>query len=102
MAEDQRLIDVNEAIFQIKARERVAIPDTDGRIRISTKAFKQFLMNQIVIDPVKHGHWVQRFTGDENIVFCSNCSEQANEMLDYKLLYDFCPNCGAKMDEEVE
>lgn len=56
------------------------------------------------VDPVKHGHWIQRFTGDENIVFCSSCSEEANEILDYKLLYeyDFCPYCGAKMDIKEE
>lgn len=48
---------------------------------------KAQLDTEPTVDPVKHGHWVQRFTGDENIVFCSNCSKEANEMLDFDYGY---------------
>lgn len=40
--------------------------------------------------PVVHGRWV-------DVDFCGQyeCSECGNNAVD---LYDFCPNCGAKMD----
>lgn len=53
------------------------------------------------VEPVRHGHWVQRWTGNEYIVFCSKCRTEAPEIVDYELEYNYCPNCGAKMDEEV-
>lgn len=53
-------------------------------------------------EPIRHGHWVQRWTGNEYIVFCSNCRTEALEIVDYELEYNYCPNCGAKMDEVSE
>ena len=54
-------------------------------------------------EPVRHGRWIV-----EDIVIdnngrtmpdwprCSECDRQSD------LEYDYCPNCGAKMDEEVQ
>lgn len=49
-------------------------------------------------EPVKHGHWI----GD----FCSECGKDALCDCDKYEIYgtihsDYCPHCGAKMDEEV-
>lgn len=50
--------------------------------------------------PVIHAHW--NFTsrpnedcmgGSHNVIECSNCKE------DYDAEYDYCPSCGALMDE---
>lgn len=46
------------------------------------------------VAPVVHGHWVY---GEFGIPHCSECGEEAK--LD--MISPFCPNCGAKMDEEV-
>lgn len=58
-------------------------------------------MPTVDAEPVRHGHWVSRFTGNQCIVFCSNCRTEACEIVDCEIEYNYCPNCGAKMDEEV-
>lgn len=40
------------------------------------------------VDPVKHGRWMG--------TVCSACGESFSEYYDC----NYCPNCGAKMDEE--
>jgi len=61
-------------------------------------------------EPVRHGHW------DETEIYessdgctdicqfhCSRCGKWADRMfLYYPSKYDYCPHCGAKMDEEGE
>ena len=47
-------------------------------------------------EPVRHGHWIDNDIDSEAWNFCSVCGEQAIDN------YDYCPNCGAKMDGKVE
>ena len=51
-------------------------------------------------EPVKHGRWTIHFDDiwpEESTMECSFChEEQGMGMLDT----NFCPNCGAKMDED--
>ena len=43
--------------------------------------------------PVRHGRWIDKSGGIEGAWnHCSVCGERAIE------LYDYCPNCGAKME----
>lgn len=65
----------------------------------------------------KKGKWIpvdsfSAFGGDESMwmahgnpvafYYCSNCKEQAYAGEDgYSLITDFCPNCGAKMGEDI-
>lgn len=50
--------------------------------------------------PVVHGHWVERNIETPMFLY-GECSECAFEQsLSYYLNY--CPNCGAKMDEESD
>ena len=53
------------------------------------------------VEPVVHGRW--RLETDEEepnlmfkLVVCSACGKTANGM------YNYCPNCGAKMEAKVE
>ena len=46
------------------------------------------------VAPVVHGHWVY---GEFDIPNCSECGEEVKP----DTISPFCPNCGAKMDEEV-
>lgn len=47
------------------------------------------------VAPVRHAHWIFNGTfGNLNHHSCSAC------LKDEFRLYRYCPNCGAKMDEE--
>lgn len=54
---------------------------------------------QPTIDSVKHGKWIHPEAAD-----CYKCSvcEEYTLMEMSRLLYHYCPNCGAKMDEVTE
>ena len=47
------------------------------------------------VAPVVHGHWVY---GEFDIPHCSECG---NDVMP-NMISPYCPNCGAKMDEEVK
>lgn len=52
----------------------------------------------ITAEPVKHGRWVERLVNIETLttdLFCSEC-----KFASVNWRYNYCPNCGAKMDEE--
>ena len=62
------------------------------------KAIKKMLKGIIVdVAPVQHGHWVV----DGVYVVCSVCNRITLSPI-VKMLptFKYCPNCGAKMDEE--
>ena len=48
------------------------------------------------VTPVRHGRWEW---DTEDIYRCSNCAEKSHvkEVMGYPD-WDYCPNCGAKMD----
>lgn len=47
------------------------------------------------VEPVKHGKW--RWSGEDKWNDCYECSSCGKICLDNS---KYCPNCGAKMDEE--
>lgn len=50
------------------------------------------------VAPVVHGHFVHdgpRFTSGVDWWHCSNCGRLATEV---ETRFDYCPNCGARMD----
>lgn len=50
------------------------------------------------VQEVRHGHWIREVKEIEDTVyfkaFCSICNRRVI------VKYNFCPHCGAKMDEE--
>ena len=61
------------------------------------------------VEPVKHGQWIYNIESGEYL--CSACGENALSFRKDTLygldlyetcLTDYCPNCGAKMDEEAK
>lgn len=48
------------------------------------------------VKPVKHGHWIINSDG-----YYPQCSECMNEPQS-RIMTNFCPNCGAKMDDDEE
>lgn len=60
------------------------------------------------VDPIKHGHWIIRDIPGTYFykITCSECSEDVTSsapcigfLPNAKVLWDYCPYCGAKMDE---
>lgn len=68
---------------------------------IRYKIFEEAIRDAPTIDaePVRHGKWYELATYDgcEVDLRCSNCGATVSGFVqDYK----YCPNCGARMDEE--
>lgn len=57
------------------------------------------------VAPVRHGRWVHDNYEDCSeqfeIVKCTNCGHKAYAMAIYVRGGNYCPNCGARMDLEV-
>ena len=64
----------------------------------AVKFFHTLIDAQPTIDvaPVVHAHWISDPDYPSHTI-CSNCKNWINM---YQLL-NYCPNCGAKMDESV-
>lgn len=62
------------------------------------------LQKVIEAEPVKHGQWVTETTDKQErkiSVTCSECEAFFSlNLFDFGLLYNFCPNCGARMKGE--
>lgn len=51
------------------------------------------------VAPVRHGRWIIK----HGIIDCSVCNDAGWSVVPYETLvkhFNYCPNCGAKMDEE--
>lgn len=46
------------------------------------------------LEPVIHAGWIEQYDAGGKFYMCSNCVQSTN----YK--ENYCPNCGAKMDEK--
>ena len=79
--------------------------DEEGHLLYAVGTGTILLMPTVDAEPVRHGHWI-----NENLngyqywkSTCSKCGWYGYSNYDsYVDIYDFayCPNCGAKMDEE--
>ena len=79
---------------EIERREALMVGDK----LVSVNAMKSFIKNRPAADvaPVRHGRWEW---DTEDIYRCSNCAEKSHvkEVMGHPE-WDYCPNCGAKMD----
>ena len=57
------------------------------------------LVFEEIENPVRHGRWIDDTQeGKGEWLLCSECGESSPEVADW----DYCPNCGAKMDGGAE
>ena len=68
--------------------------------------FQEFIVDEILtadVAPVRHGYWIEQenWAPDDYYYTCSACGEDYNT-IDGTPDYNFCPNCGAKMDGGAE
>ena len=54
------------------------------------------------VAPVRHGRWIEQEQCEESLYSCSACGAEwiTIEGTPKENGMDFCPHCGAKMDEE--
>ena len=83
-----RLIDANAIQYTDLNGDH---PESKVRVYV---AFKENIDRMPTVDavPVRHGHWTDDIGIEGAWNYCSVCGEQAID------LYDYCPNCGARMD----
>ena len=103
-----RLIDADELLERLRNAEAFYKHDTAGDFDmgrgLGLNEAQQKVAEQPAIEaePVKHGKWERRahFAGSSYI--CTNCKYVAREMPECmgEPIYDYCPNCGARMDGE--
>ena len=90
---DGDLISRKALLEAIDERERIArkyVPDIqDDELRPTLKSIREFVRNRPSVDAelVRHGRW-------EHGLKCPFCNQIDTTKPNY------CPNCGAKMDEE--
>ena len=88
-----------EAILrEIERRESLMVGDK----LVSVDAMKSFIKNRPAADvaPVRHGRWTQEVHVGDCCYRCSECQFLRDAyLLD---IGNYCPNCGAKMDESDE
>ena len=88
-----------EAILrEIERRESLMVGDK----LVSVDTMKSFIKNRPAADvaPVRHGRWVEQEKYTFGVMYdCSICD---NLILDNGHSWNYCPNCGAKMDKPDE
>ena len=76
----------------------------DGRVFINLNADKGQVATAEQFEPRKHGRWV--FSPDHAEGICTRCNYKIYGrpyQNTYMIVpYNYCPNCGAKMDEVEE
>ena len=96
-----RLIDA-DALLKSEIRRCGRVP-TIGTGYINEKNFEDILAETTTVDAVEvvHGYWV---SDKADILFhCSVCETQISTDWDYDdLSWNYCPNCGAKMDGDAD
>ena len=87
-------IDRDAALREIERREARMVGDK----RVSVDAMKSFIKNRPATDvaPVVYGRGIEQ----EKYTFGTmyDCSICGNRILDNGHSWNYCPNCGAKMD----
>lgn len=96
-----RLIDADEAVKAVHDEfDECLVWDESGEA--TANEFENIILQMPTVDPVKHGQW-KRTDAYPHKVYCSECYATLvpnDEWLElYKLSSNYCPNCGAKMDE---
>ena len=84
---------------------RDALYDADAITMSGVKILNQFPVADVA--PVRHGIWISLTDCSNAGVYCSVCHKKVYKE-DYaicnrknKFRSDYCPNCGAKMDGEL-
>lgn len=105
-----RLIDADRLLGKLKKRRRHLSDDMQARripiyeqlIRTAESKHVSEVVEKMAdeCEPLKHGKWVNGCYCSPVMPETDMCSECGLRLV-YGLNFNYCPNCGAKMDEEV-
>ena len=65
------------------------------------KAVRAVVNTCPTVDPVKHGRWIHGSSSENIRVTCSECGYKVNYFWDSWQDAKYCPNCGARMDQDT-
>lgn len=89
--------------FEKREREEMAEYFAGGHLRFVNGKWRDDDGNVVEISRVKHGHWTLG-TGENALQkgyrMCSQCGEIVKYAYTFYGEHNYCPNCGAKMDDE--
>ena len=96
-----RLIDANALLKDARRNKAIGLCEADI-VDVQSLIDAQSTIDAV---PVVHGRWLEWWpglsvimTGEEMLWQCSVCTAKYAEKENYR----YCPNCGAKMDLEVD
>lgn len=100
MEEEERLC--NELITKKQAFRVIA--DSNSSTKMTLACYDELLdgiatARAIEAEPVRHGHWEKLYDRNYKCSVCGAWYEADKEEI---LDFDYCPHCGAKMDEVTE
>lgn len=86
-----RLIDADRLLFFIEFDAEVISPE-----KHTAKDIVMMIKTAPTLDPVKHAYWEHHGKGYNFALICSECGCCSHTGFDY------CPECGARMDGDSE
>ena len=97
MANEKRLIDANALKNAILAEPW---KDQPNMVRLTVDYINIIIDEQPTVDAVEvvHGRWVEDTATD--MIACTECGHAWNIIDNCTETFNYCPSCGAKMDEE--
>ena len=106
---EQRLIDANNLIEEIR-EERCYNCRNFKDMKCDYCGTADYIymiedMPAVEAKPVVHAHWIEQEDGNLDTYYtCSSCKEDFDLIAGTPCenLYNYCPNCGAKMDEKED
>lgn len=71
------------------------------------EVIKQFLLTACEedVEKVRHGHWIKKYYGNYSCSMCGTwytTTDDYGTITDDEIWYNYCPNCGARMDGDIE
>ncbi len=102
----KRLIDANDALERLKKAEQgMVVVSMVGCKAVPMHGVIEFIKTRPTVDAVEvvHGEWVQiGYDKAMDRISCSCCKEYWNILDNDTDTFNYCPNCGAKMDGGVK
>ena len=94
-----RLIDA-DALIQIFEEDEKNLVDREFQLAAIGAANTVRKMPTVDAEPVRHGKWDHLPDYIDDLITCSICGETFNVLDNDTYRFNYCPHCGARMDEE--
>lgn len=102
MSEKKRLIDANDALERLKkAEQEMKVISMVGCKAVPMYGVIDFIESRPTVDAVEvvHGRWLNEMHGNSLNGTCSVCGSYDHA---YAFGWNYCPNCGARMDGDSQ